>query len=111
MKLLQFKASWCNPCKQQTKEFEKNPVDVELVPIDIDEDDKDLATQYGIRSIPTMILLSDNEEILRWTGITKSSTINEFIKGLTQIEDSPTIRTLGEGLEKSVDKYRKEAKI
>ena len=98
MKLLQFKASWCNPCKQQTKEFEKNPVDVKLVPIDIDEDDKDLATKYSIRSIPTMILLSDNEELNRWTGITKSSIINEFITGLTQTE-------------KSVDKYRKETKI
>lgn len=89
MKLLQFKASWCNPCKQQTKEFEEDPVDVELVPIDVDEDDKDLATKYSIRSIPTMILLSDNEEILnRWTGVTKSSIINEFITGLTQIEKS-----------------------
>ena len=89
MKLLQFKAVWCNPCKQQTKEFEENPVDVELVPIDVDEDDKDLATKYSIRSIPTMILLSDNEEILnRWTGVTKSSTINKFIKGLTQTEKS-----------------------
>lgn len=89
MKLLQFKAVWCNPCKQQTKEFEENPVDVELVPIDVDEDDKDLATKYSIRSIPTMILLSDNEEILnRWTGVTKSSIINEFITGLTQIEKS-----------------------
>ena len=89
MKLLQFKAVWCNPCKQQTKELEENPVDVELVPIDVDEDDKDLAAKYSIRSIPTMILLSDNEEILnRWTGVTKSSIINEFITGLTQIEKS-----------------------
>lgn len=88
MKLLQFKASWCGPCKMQTKEFEENPVDVELVPIDIDEDDKDLATKYSIRSIPTMILLSDNEELNRWTGITKSSIINEFITGLTQTEKS-----------------------
>ena len=89
MKLLQFKAVWCNPCKQQTKEFEENPVDVELVPIDVDEDDKDLATQYGIRSIPTMILVGDNDEVInRWTGVTKSSTINEFIKGLTQTEKS-----------------------
>lgn len=88
MKLLQFKASWCNPCKQQTKEFEKNPVDVKLETIDIDEDDKDLATKYSIRSIPTMILLSDNEELNRWTGITKSSIINEFITGLTQTEKS-----------------------
>ena len=88
MKLLQFKAVWCNPCKQQTKEFEENPVDVELETIDIDEDDKDLATKYSIRSIPTMILLSDNEELNRWTGITKSSIINEFITGLTQTEKS-----------------------
>lgn len=89
MKLLQFKAVWCNPCKMQTKEFEENTVDVELVPIDIDEDDKDLATQYGIRSIPTMILVGDNDKVLnKWVGVTKSSTINEFIKGLTQIEKS-----------------------
>lgn len=83
MKLLQFKAVWCNPCKMQTKEFEENPVDVELVAIDIDEDDNDLSTQYGIRSIPTMILVGDNDEVInRWTGVTKSSTINEFIHGL-----------------------------
>lgn len=89
MKLLQFKASWCNPCKQQTKEFEENPVDTELVPIDVDEDDNDLATQYGIRSIPTMILVGDNDEVLnKWVGVTKSSTINEFLKGLTQTEKS-----------------------
>lgn len=89
MKLLQFKASWCNPCKQQTKEFEDNPLNIELQSIDVDEDNEDLATKYKVMSIPTMILLSDNEEILnRWTGFTKSSTINEFIKGLTQTKKS-----------------------
>ena len=80
MKLLQFKAGWCGPCKQQTKEFEENPIDVEVVAIDIDEDEAELSTKYGIRSIPTMILIGDNDEMLhRWTGYTKSSTINEFI--------------------------------
>ena len=89
MKLLQFKAVWCNPCKQQTKEFKENPVDVELEAIDVDEDDKDLATKYSIRSIPTMVLVGDNDEVInRWTGVTKSSTINEFIKGLTQTKKS-----------------------
>ena len=92
MKLLQFKASWCNPCKQQTKEFEKNPVDVELEAIDVDEDDKDYATKYNIMSIPTMVLLGNNGEVLnRWTGVTKSSIINEFIKGLTQIRTLVTL--------------------
>lgn len=89
MKLLQFKAVWCNPCKMQTKELTENPVDVELEAIDVDEDDKDLATQYSIRSIPTMVLVGDNDEVInRWTGVTKSSTINEFIKGLTQTKKS-----------------------
>lgn len=89
MKLLQFKASWCNPCKQQTKEFEENPVDTELVPIDVDEDEEDLATKYNVRAVPTMVLVGDNDEVLnKWVGITKSSTINEFIKGLTQTEKS-----------------------
>ena len=89
MKLLQFKAVWCNPCKMQTKEFEDNPLNIELQPIDVDEDNEDLATKYKVMSIPTMILLSDNEEILnRWTGLTKSNTINEFIVGLTQTKKS-----------------------
>lgn len=89
MKLLQFKASWCNPCKMQTKEFEENPVDTELVPIDVDEDKEDLATKYNVRAVPTMVLVGDNDEALnKWVGITKSSTINEFIKGLTQTEKS-----------------------
>lgn len=89
MKLLQFKAMWCSPCKQQTKEFEENPVDTELVPIDVDEDEEGLTTQYSIRSIPTMVLVGDKDEVInRWTGFTKSSTINEFIAGLTQTEKS-----------------------
>ena len=89
MKLYKFYASWCGPCKQQTKEFEENPVDVELEAINIDEDDKDLTTKYGIRSIPTMILLGDNDEVLnKWVGITKSSTINEFINGLRRTEST-----------------------
>ena len=85
MKLLQFKAVWCSPCKAQTKEFEKNPIDVELEVFDIDECDKDLQYKYNIRTIPTLVLLGDNDEVLnKWFVVTKSSTINGFIKGLTQ---------------------------
>lgn len=88
MKLLQFKAVWCGPCKQQTKEFEENPLDVELVALDIDEEkNAELLSKYSIRSIPTMILVGNKDEVInRWTGVTKSSTINEFIHGHGGIE-------------------------
>lgn len=80
MKLLQFKAEWCNPCKLQTKEFESNKLNVELNAINVDDDPDDLTNQYKVRSIPTMVLINDNgEEINRWSNFTKVSVINEFI--------------------------------
>lgn len=83
MKLIQFKASWCGPCKQQTKEFEENPLDIELETVDIDEDKEGLVEKFGIGSIPTMVLLENGDIIHEWIGITKSSTINGFIKEYT----------------------------
>lgn len=82
MKLLKFWADWCNPCKQQTKEFEDNPVDIEVESINVDDDKEDLVKKYKILSIPTMILINDDKVVNRWSGFTKSSEINEFIKTL-----------------------------
>lgn len=79
MKLIQFKADWCNPCKLQSKEFSDHPVSIELEAINIDEDEQELAAKFGVKSIPTMILIDNNEVVHRWTGYTQSSTINEFI--------------------------------
>lgn len=81
MKLLQFKANWCGPCKQQTKLFEEVPLSIELQGIDIDEDPDNLVNKYEIRSVPTMVLIDKEGEILKkWTGITSTSTIEEYIK-------------------------------
>lgn len=83
MKLLKFSAGWCNPCKAQMKEFNENPVNVELQEIDIDSDDDTLSEQYHIMSIPTMILLDDNNEtIQKWTGFTKSNVINDYLSNM-----------------------------
>ena len=80
LKLIKFSASWCGPCKMQTKEFEENPVNVEVEAIDIDDDNDDLSGRHNVRSIPTMILIGDDGEVLnRWTGFTKSEVINECI--------------------------------
>lgn len=88
MKLLQFKAVWCNPCKLQTKEFKENPIDVEIEAVDIDNDETNLTTKYKVRSVPTMVLIGDNNEVIeKWPGFTKSEVINKVIKEKNQTNE------------------------
>lgn len=78
MKLLKFTASWCPSCKQLSKVLENfNDVPVEEVDV---EDRFELADKYGIRNLPTMILLDkDNNEIRRFVGLTTIDKIREFV--------------------------------
>lgn len=78
MKLLKFTASWCPSCKQLSKVLEDfNDIPVEEIDI---EDRFELADKYGIRNLPTMILLDkDNNEIHRFVGLTTLDKIREFV--------------------------------
>jgi len=79
-KLLKFSASWCGPCKSLANNFKHvNLGDVELLNIDITEDEQS-ATKYGIRGVPTMVLLEDDVEVKRKTGVLMADQIEEFIK-------------------------------
>ena len=78
MKLLKFTASWCPSCKQLSKVLEDfNDVPVEEIDV---EDRFELADKYGIKNLPTMILLDkDNNEIRRFVGLTTLDKIREFV--------------------------------
>lgn len=80
MKVLKFEASWCGPCKMLSKVFDgaagKYTTEVQVV--DIDEN-PDLAKQYGVRGVPTMVKLDGDVEIGRKVGMVNEAQLLEFL--------------------------------
>ena len=79
MKLLKFEASWCAPCKQLSEVMKNVEIPFPVSVIDIDEN-REAAMSYGIRSVPTLILVDENEnQIKRVSGSMNQSQLTEFI--------------------------------
>lgn len=78
MKVLKFAASWCEPCKMLSKTFESIETKHEVVEIDIDEN-QDLAIKYGIRGVPTLVLVDGETEVKRKSGMMMQKDLLEFL--------------------------------
>ena len=76
MRLLKFEASWCQPCKQLTKTMEDMEFPFPVEVIDIDKD-LDAVMEYGVRGVPCLILLDENNnQLARASGaMTKSQLV------------------------------------
>jgi thioredoxin 1 len=79
--LVKFEASWCQPCKMQSKILEGIKLDIPVIAIDIDEQ-SELATTYRIRGVPTMVLIDNGTEIKRKSGVMQSAELTNFIQGV-----------------------------
>ena len=77
--LIDFYANWCGPCKMLSPELEKISDEIEVVKINVDEH-QDLAREYGVMSIPCIILIEDGKEIKRNVGFLPENKLREFIK-------------------------------
>ena len=82
MKVLKFSASWCGPCKMLATTLEKYyKGDVAIEDVDIDQN-QELAIKYGVRSVPTCVLLNDEgAEVRRKSGVMMIDEFEKFIKG------------------------------
>ena len=80
MRLLKFWAEWCQPCKKQSellKDFKDFPV--ESINVE-DESNVEIVNKYGVRGLPTLILLDDNNEVVHtFSGLTTLDKIKEVI--------------------------------
>jgi len=82
MKVLKFYAEWCGPCKGLTMVINgvKDQINIPIEEINIDEEIM-TSVEYGVRSVPTMILLDDNNaEIKRQVGMLDEQQFLEFVK-------------------------------
>lgn len=84
MKLLDFSAPWCGQCRVQASKLKATPItSVEVEEINCEEQE-DLAFKYGVRNLPTMILVDDEgNQLKKWVGITSPEKIKEAITALS----------------------------
>lgn len=80
--LIDFYADWCGPCKMMAPIVEQIAEELQgkakVGKINVDEN-QDLAMEYNVMSIPTLIIFKEGKETKRFVGVKdKSELLNEF---------------------------------
>lgn len=73
-KILRFSATWCQPCKILAKNLEAAQIEIPVEYIDIDSN-VSLPDEYGVRGVPTLVMVKDGKEVSRLIGV---KTVDEL---------------------------------
>lgn len=80
--LVDFYADWCGPCKMLAPVIEtvaKESEETKFVKVNVDEA-QELAMEYNIMSIPTLVVIKEGKEVKRAVGLVDKSELMEMIK-------------------------------
>ncbi|MEF2070376.1 thioredoxin [Consotaella aegiceratis] len=83
--IIDFWAEWCGPCKMiapSLEEISDEMDSISIVKVNIDEN-PDIAAQYGVRSIPTLMMFKNGEPASIQVGAAPKSKLVSWIKGAT----------------------------
>jgi thioredoxin 1 len=76
--IVDFWASWCGPCKMLAPILDElsEEINAKICKVNVDEVDT-LAREYGIRSIPTMIIFKDGKPVDQLVGLMQKDSLKE----------------------------------
>lgn len=81
--VVDFWADWCGPCKMIAPALDEIAAEmagkVTIAKLNIDEN-PELAAQFGVRSIPTLLLFKDGELASNMVGAAPKSRLSDWIK-------------------------------
>jgi len=78
--ILYFSASWCSPCKMLGPIMESLSGQINYQKIDVDNE-QDLSIKYGVRNVPTLVLLENGEVVGKLSGLHQKQQILSFYNG------------------------------
>lgn len=76
--LVDFYADWCGPCKMLGSVLEKME-DVSIIKVNVDEH-AELARQFGVMSIPTIVIFKNGVEVKKQVGFITEEEIRNLLK-------------------------------
>lgn len=80
--LVDFYADWCGPCKMMSPVIDKIAEEaddrIKVCKLNVD-DAQDIAVEYNVMSIPTLILFKDGNEVNRLVGLQDKKEVLDMI--------------------------------
>lgn len=75
-----FTADWCAPCKALGPTMNRVAEQIQVNKINIDYE-ADVVQKYGVRNIPTVVLVENGQEVRRFSGNRSYNDVLSFING------------------------------
>jgi len=76
-KILYFSAGWCQPCKNFKPIMEQVSRELPVQFVDIDASPQ-LVAEYGVRSVPTIVILNNGQVASKQAGVLTESQIKSL---------------------------------
>ena len=83
--VIDFGAEWCGPCSMISPIIDELAIEYEgkviIGKVNVD-DNNDIATQFGIRTIPTILFFKEGKIVDKYVGAAPKNVLADKIKGL-----------------------------